>query len=174
MKITRRQLRRLILQEVRIKPDPAASMVPPEYMDKIHDLINSGDPANIEQAQSFIDAFGGDPNYTRNYEEYEKVGDMEKRGNEVAEMFDDPLPFDTDGPLPPRPLKPGFSYEDMYAKDQEAYALARKKRDDYRDSYPPGIDAEEAFVDAENVFDMHIDRYFKNRNRPVRDDDFLK
>jgi hypothetical protein len=169
MRITRRQLRRLILQEVRIKPD--AINIPPQHLDKIHNLIDTGE---LAQAQSLIDAFGGDPNYARNYTEYEKVGDMEKRGNEVAAMFDDPLPFNTDGPLPARPLKPGFSYDDMYAKDQEAYALARKKRDDYRDSYPPGVDVEKAFIDAENVFDTHIDRYFKNRNRPIRDDDFLK
>jgi hypothetical protein len=95
-------------------------------------------------------------------------------GNETAAMFDDPLPFNTDGPLPPRPLNPGYSYDDMYAKDQEAYALARKKRDDYRDSYPPGVDAEKAFIDAESIFDTHIDRYFKNRNRPIRDDDFIE
>tara|TARA_R110001592_G_scaffold174443_1_gene413271 strand:- start:121 stop:573 length:453 start_codon:yes stop_codon:yes gene_type:complete len=77
MKITRKQLRRLILQEVRIKSEPASSMVPPEHLDKVHRLINAGE---LAQAQSFVDAFGGDPNYAYNYREYERVGDIEKLG----------------------------------------------------------------------------------------------
>jgi len=80
MKITRRQLRRLILQEVRIKPEPASSMVPPEHLDKVHRLIDMGE---LAQAQSLIDAFGGDPDYVYNYREYERVGDIEKLGAKI-------------------------------------------------------------------------------------------
>jgi len=162
MKVTRRQLRQIILQEVRIKP--SVTNIPPQHLDKIHSLIEDGE---FEQAQSFIDAFDGDPDYVDNYIAYGEVGDLEKMGNEVAAVFGDPLPFDPDGPMPARPLKPGFSYDDVYAKDEEAYALARKKRDDHRDSYPPGFDAQEAYY-------THIDRYSINRNAPIRDDDLLK
>ena len=80
MKITRRQLRRLILQEVRIKPEPASSMIPAEHLDKVHDLINAGELAS---AQSFVDAFGGDPDYVYNYRENERVGDIEKLGAKI-------------------------------------------------------------------------------------------
>ena len=77
MRLTRRQLRRLILQEVRIKTDPGSSMLPPEHLDKVHRLIDMGE---LAQAQSFVDAFGGDPNYVHNYREYVRVGDIEKLG----------------------------------------------------------------------------------------------
>jgi len=80
MIITRRQLRQLILQEVRIKPSPETSRVPPEYLDKVHTLIDAGE---IEMAQSLIDAFGGDPDYVYNYREYERVGDIEKLGAKI-------------------------------------------------------------------------------------------
>ena len=80
MKITRKQLRRLILQEVRIKPEPASSMVPPEHLDKVHRLIDAGE---LAQAQSFVDAFGGDPDYVHNYREYVRVGDIDKLGAKI-------------------------------------------------------------------------------------------
>ena len=80
MKITRRQLRQLILQEVRIKPEPTSSMVPPEHLDKVHRLIDMGE---LAQAQSLVDAFGGDPDYVYNYREYERVGDIEKLGAKI-------------------------------------------------------------------------------------------
>ena len=84
MKLTKQTLKRIIkeeleavLDEVRTKPDPESSNVPPEFLDKVHGLIDAGE---INQAQSLIDAFGGDPDYVYNYREYGRVGDMEKLG----------------------------------------------------------------------------------------------
>jgi len=163
MNITKRQLRRFIKQAINEhQVKPSVTNISPDYLAKINSLIDGG---SIAQARVLIDALGGPDDYVDNYIEYGEVGDLEKLGNETASMFDDPLPSDI--ALPPRPLKPGFSYDDVHAKDQEASALARDKREANRDSYPPGFDAEDAY-------DMHIERYFGNRNRPVRDDDFLK
>ena len=67
MKVTRRQLRQIILQEVRIKPN--AINIPPQHLDKIHSLIADGE---FEQAQSFIDAFGGPTDYVDSYMAYKK------------------------------------------------------------------------------------------------------
>ena len=85
MKLTEEKLKQLIVEvmsEHLTKVDPPKD-IPPEFLDKIHSLIDSGDPEYINQAQSFIDALGGDPNYVRNYIEYPEVGDMEKLGNEA-------------------------------------------------------------------------------------------
>lgn len=59
MKITRRQLRKLILNEVRIKPSiPGASE---EQYTKIMDLARDESPAFRMQADSLADALGYDP-----------------------------------------------------------------------------------------------------------------
>lgn len=88
MKLTKETLKRIIkeeleavLDEVRIKPDPESSNVPPEFLDKVHALIDAGE---INQAQSLIDAFGGDPDYVDNYREYGRVGDIEKLGAKIG------------------------------------------------------------------------------------------
>ena len=88
MKLTKQTLKRIIkeeleavLDEVRIKPDPESSNIPPEYLDKVHTLIAAGE---LNQAQSLVDAFGGDPNYVYNYREYERVGDIEKLGTKIG------------------------------------------------------------------------------------------
>ena len=89
MKLTKETLKRIIkeeletvLDEVRTYPDPALSNIPPEHLDKVHDLIATG---KLNQAQSLVDAFGGDPNYVYNYKEYERVGDMEKLGAKIKD-----------------------------------------------------------------------------------------
>lgn len=134
MKITRRQLRRLILQEVRIKP--SVTNIPPQYLDKIHSLINSGE---IEQAQTFIDAFGGDPDYAYNHSEYEKVGDLEKLGNETAAILSDPE------------YRKMFGYP--HEMDNRAGELARTKIDQFEWESDEWIDA----------FDTNYnDRYMAN------------
>jgi hypothetical protein len=84
MKLNKETLKRIIkeelddvLDETRIKPAPESSNIPPEYLDKVHTLIAAGE---LNQAQSLVDAFGGDPNYAYDYREYERVGDIEKLG----------------------------------------------------------------------------------------------
>ena len=170
MKITRKQLRRLIneaINEHRIKPAP--TNIPPQHLDKIHNLIDMGE---LEQAHSLIDAFGGPSDYVNDYVEYEEVGDMEKLGNEVADLFKPmnqgsiDLRIPTQKGFPSREFKPGFDYDDMHALDDKATALARDKREKARGSGMSGFEAEDAY-------DTHIERYFGNRNRPVRGDEFL-
>ena len=74
------------LSEHRIAPSPLDLLgLPQSHIDKIHDLINTGD---FNQAQTFIDAFGGDPNWVENYRAYEEVGDLEKLGNARADILD--------------------------------------------------------------------------------------
>ena len=92
MKLTKEALKRIIkeelqatLDEVRTYPDPELSNIPPEYLDKVHDLIEDG---KLNQAQSLIDAFGGDPNYVYNYKEYDRVGDIEKLGAKIKDASD--------------------------------------------------------------------------------------
>jgi len=150
MKVTRRQLRRLILQEMRIKPDALdATNIPPEHLDKIHSLINSGDPDFIDQAQSFIDAYEGDPNYARNYYEYDIVGDLEKLGNEAAGMYQQP---------PENPgFKPGYTRRDAQANHDLARSISRKYAGrEFPDGGPDAFDAE---------LKHYYDRYIQNVNK---------
>jgi len=137
MKVTRRQLRQIILQEVRIKP--SVTGIPPEHLDKIHGLIDSGE---LEQAQSFIDAFGGDPDYVDDYIAYGEVGDLEKLGNEAAGILSKP------GVSP-------WSSPEAQDFDDRARAISRKAMDDFEDQ----DDRLEAFYGA------YYDRYAKNRNK---------
>jgi len=87
MKLTKQTLKRIIkeelkavLDEVRIKPDPEPSNVPPELLDALHSLIDAGE---INQAQVLVDSFDGDPDYVDNYREYSRVGDIEKLGAKI-------------------------------------------------------------------------------------------
>jgi len=134
MKITRRQLRRLILQEVRIKPD--AINIPPQHLDKIHSLIADGE---FEQAKSFIEAFGGPPDYVDDYMAHEKVGDLEKLGNEAAGILSEP----------------GYRYDDVQAVDDRARVIARNAS--------KGFESQNDRLDA--FYHSYYDRYAKNRNK---------
>ena len=152
------------LNEHRLKP--TAANISPDHLSKIDSLIDGG---SIDQARSLIDALGGPADYVDDYIEYSEVGDMEKLGNEVADLFK-PMDIDSIDPgigFPSRDFKPGFDYDDMHALDDEATALARDKREKARGSGMSGFEAEDAY-------DTHIERYFGNRNRPVRRDEFLE
>ena len=98
MKLTKATLKRIIkeeleavLYEVRIAPE-APEGLSQDQLDKIHSLIMKGDQESLNTAQSFIDAFGGDPNYAINYLEYQEVGDMEKLGNQANRAFSPEIP----------------------------------------------------------------------------------
>ena len=93
MKLTEAKLKQLInevMSEHLTKVDPPEG-IPPEFLDKIHNLIDTGD---ISQAESLLDALGADPNYARNYIEYPEVGDMEKLGNEARAAYGYPEDID--------------------------------------------------------------------------------
>tara|TARA_Y100000385_G_scaffold288212_1_gene354220 strand:+ start:100 stop:894 length:795 start_codon:yes stop_codon:yes gene_type:complete len=140
MKITRKQLRRLIneaINEHRIKPD--VTNIPPQHLDKIHNLIDTGEHA---QAQSLIDALGGPSDYVDDYIEYAEVGDLEKLGNEAAAILSDPGSRHD-------------AIDDILAVDDRARVIARKSREDFEDQN----DRLDAFYGA------YYDRYAKNRNK---------
>jgi hypothetical protein len=88
MKLTQSKLKQLIVEvinEARVYPTPPEG-ISPKQLDKIHELILSGNEENMNMAQSLIDGFGGDPNYVENYLEYERVGDIEKLGTKAADL----------------------------------------------------------------------------------------
>jgi len=94
MKLTKETLKRIIkeelenvLNETRVAPTPPEG-ISPDQLDKIHELIMSKDPENMNMAQSLIDAFGGDPNYADRFYRYETTGDLEKLGNKYADLRD--------------------------------------------------------------------------------------
>jgi hypothetical protein len=158
MKLTEAKLKQIIvevLSEVRTMPEPPEGLSP-EQLEKVHSLIMSGDQESLNTAQAFIDAFGGDPNYVDQFVEYNQVGDLEKLGNQVADMYE-PAEY-----LSRRPLKPGFSEEDVLATDAEAYKLAASK------AAKPGY--ETARYDSPygeisiSPYEAMMDRYYKNRN----------
>lgn len=165
MRITRKQLRRLIneaINEHRIKP-ALPGHISADHTSKIHSLIDDG---SHDQAQSFIDALGGQADYVDDYIEYGEVGDMEKLGNETADLFE-PMDLDSIEGFPPREFKPGYDHGDMFHLDYKATELAGAKREKARAGGMSGSE-------AEDVYNTHIERYFGNRNRPVRGDEFLE
>jgi hypothetical protein len=166
MKLTELKLKQLIVEvmnEVRIAPEPP-KVLSSEELSKIHDLINSGDESYINMAKSIIDGKKGDPNYVDQYIAYtQEVGDLEKLGNQVADMYE-PAEY-----LSRRPLKPGFSEEDVLAIDAEAYKLAASK------AAKPGYDT--ARYDSPygeitiRPYEAMMDRYYRTRNpRPEEDE----
>jgi len=161
MIITKRQLRSLIseaINEHRIMPD--ISSVPPQHLDKIHDLIDKGD---VETARSLIDAFGGPTDYPEAYIAYGEVGDMEKLGGKAAELLD-------------RPPSGAHILDDMkpiYDIDDEARALADEKalRDFPAEGFGDDFPTDEVILpDQYSAQQMHLDRYYNARNR-VHDED---
>ena len=164
MKLTESKLKQLIvevLSEVRTMPEPPEGLTP-EQLEKVHSLIMSGDQESLNTAQAFIDAFGGDPNYVDQFVEYNQVGDLEKLGNQVADMYEphtSPLDWDLDAP---RQLKPGFSKDDVSAIDTKAYskAAAKAKKKGYE---PQRYDSTYGEITI-SPYEAMMDRYYKNRN----------
>ena len=136
MKITRRQLRRLIseaINEHMIKPALPAH-IPAGHASKIHSLIDGG---SHDQARSIIDAFGGPSDYVDDYIEYQEVGNLEQLGNEAAAILSEP----------------GYRHDDVQAVDQRARVIARKNMKDF--------EAQSDRLDA--FYGAYYDRYAKNR-----------
>ena len=159
MKLTEAKLKKLIVEvinEVRLAPEPP-SVLSPKELAKVQELINSGQESYINMAKSIIDGKQGDPNYVDQYLAYiQEVGDLEKLGNQVADMYE-PAEY-----LSRRPLKPGFSEEDVLATDAEAYKLAASK------AAKPGY--ETARYDSPygeitiSPYEAMMDRYYRTRN----------
>jgi hypothetical protein len=125
------------LEEVRTLPDLEG--YPEDFKFKINSLIASGD---IDQAQSLLDALGADPNYIKNYFEYQNVGDMEKMGAKAAGL--------------------GQRWQHDKAR-REAEKMADQKADEMH----PDLESHKPFED-QNDFDRwsgtrdaHMDRYHR-------------
>ena len=174
MKLTKQTLKRIIkeeldavLREVRIDNRDLADLgLSQNHIDNIHSAIESGNEEDMNQAQSLIDTFAemmgetGYEYYARNYAPSREVGDLEKLGNQAADMFE-PSEFPH-----PRHVKPGYSWQDVADIDAKASAMAAEK------AKRPGYDEWEyddqftgdGFLkpDAEKT---QRGRYFQNRNR---------
>ena len=107
-------------------------------------------------AKSIIDGKKGDPNYVDQYIAYQEVGDLEKLGNQAADMYE-PAEY-----LKPRKLKPGFSRDDVSAIDAKAYGMAATKAK--KKGYDPQrYDSPYGEISI-SPYEAMIDRYYKNRN----------
>ena len=150
------------MNEVRVMPEPP-KVLTPEELAKIHDLINSGQESYINMAKSIIDGKEGDPNYVDQYIAYQEVGDLEKLGNQVADMYE-PAEY-----LSRRPLKPGFSEKDALAIDAEAYKLAASKA--AKSGYETArYDSPYGEITI-SPYEAMMDRYYRTRNpRPEEDE----
>ena len=91
MKLTTTQLKQIIKEELsnvmteyRTIPQFPEGF-PEDFQAKIHDLIDSGDPQNIEMARSLMDSFGA-ADYVDGYIDYLEVGTPEKLGTRARDL----------------------------------------------------------------------------------------
>jgi hypothetical protein len=89
MKLTTTQLKQIIKEELdnvmseyRTLPQFPEGF-PEDFQAKIHGLIDSGEPQNIEMARSLMDSFGAS-DYVDKYIDYLEVGTAEKFGRKVG------------------------------------------------------------------------------------------
>jgi hypothetical protein len=91
MKLTTNQLKQIIKEELsdvmteyRTIPQFPEGF-PEDFQAKIHSLIDSGDPQNIEMARSLMDSFGA-ADYVDGYIDYLEVGTPEKLGTRARDL----------------------------------------------------------------------------------------
>jgi hypothetical protein len=155
MKLTKQTLKRIIkeeleavLDEVRIKPDPASTKIPPKFLDKIHHLIDNGE---INQAQVFIDSYGGDPSYIDQYIEYKRIGDLRDSfppkvvGNYGLPYGDNPSTLDK--------IKKFFNVKTPY---QITIRKLKKEKEKRQIAYQNG-DMEKVDFHSKNIDDLKRD-----------------
>ena len=173
MKLTESKLKKLIVEvmsEVRVRP-AAPEGITPEQLEKIHSMIMTGEEENMNMAQSFIDAFGGDPNYAKNYIEYETTGDLEKLGNKYAATqdyytyADDPTGTVYIGSK--QGMDAGEAAAMQAAIDDEAQDLIKKK---FARTYPDGAPRHHRDKERDPLYAYRgdpkwqmKDRYYDNR-----------
>jgi len=170
MKLTESKLKELIvevLNEIRVRPTPPEALTP-EQLDKIHELILSGNEENMNMAQSLIDGFGGDPNYVENYIEYETTGDLEKLGNKHAELYDyytyssDPKGTIYKGAK--QGMDPREAEAQKRAIDAEAEALIDKK---FARTYPEGEPRHHGDKERDPLYGRRGDAYWQMKDRYI-------
>ena len=162
MKLTESKLKQLInevMNEVRVAPD-YSYFASDDQIVKLHSLIDSGDPEFINMAKTLLDTLGASPSYFDDYMQNQEVGDLEKLGNQHADMHqrvtfsDDPRGTIYKG------LKPGLSGEEAKRIDDEAAALldkkfARMNPDADEDDYPPHS-LQDRYYDTRNIDDSRF------------------
>ena len=166
MKLTKQTLRRIIkeeleavMNEVRVAPDHSY-FASDDQIVKLHSLIDSGDPESINMAKTLLDTLGASPSYFDDYMQNQEVGDLEKLGNQHADMHqrvtfsDDPRGTIYKG------LKPGLTGEEARRIDREADALldkkfARMNPDADEDDYPPHS-LQDRYYDTRNIDDSRF------------------
>ena len=145
-----------VMNEVRVAPDHSY-FASDDQIVKLHSLIDSGDPESINMAKTLLDTLGASPSYFDDYMQNQEVGDLEKLGNQHADMHqrvtfsDDPRGTIYKG------LKPGLSGEEAKRIDDEAAALldkkfARMNPDADEDDYPPHS-LQDRYYDTRNIDD---------------------
>ena len=92
MKLTKETLKRIIkeeleavMNEVRLEPD-YSDFASDDQITKIRTLLDSGDPESINMAKTLLDTLGASPSYFDDYMQNQEVGDLEKLGNQHADM----------------------------------------------------------------------------------------
>ena len=160
MKLTKETLKTIIkeeletvLNEINIAPNPNTKIpITDKQLGKIHDTIEKGD---LEQAQAFIDAFEGDPDYVQKYIEYNRPAEFERMGQATADMYH-PM---VKGPYGStyRKLKDEYSFEDIMASD---LAANKKMIDRTRKELGPNADK----ADIRKKIDALMKRYRSGRD----------
>ena len=148
MNLTFEKLKKLInetMLETRVRPMPPAELSN-DHLEKIHTMIASGDPNLIKQAQSLIDAFDGDPNYVKNYMEYEQVGNLEKMGTKAASQT-------------------GLEFEDTMTS---AFDIANQKADEmHPDLKSRRYQSWDDMMRMTDTVNAHTDRFFSAHDAEV-------
>ena len=160
MKLTKETLKTIIkeeletvLNEINIAPNPNTKIpITDKQLGKIHDTIEKGD---LEQAQAFIDAFEGDPDYVQKYIEYGRPMEFERMGQATADMYH-PM---VKGPYGStyRKLKDEYSFEDIMAAD---LAASKKMIDRAKEELDPNADK----ADIRKKIDALMKRYRSGRD----------
>lgn len=160
MKLTKETLKTIIkeeletvLNEINIAPNPNTKIpITDKQLGKIHDTIEKGD---LEQAQAFIDAFEGDPDYVQKYIEYGRPMEFERMGQATADMYH-PM---VKGPYGStyRKLKDEYSFEDIMAAD---LAASKKMIDRAKEELGPNADK----ADIRKKIDALMKRYRSGRD----------
>mgnify|MGYP003130532552 CR=1 FL=1 len=164
MKLTKQTLKQIIkeeleavMNEVNYAPE-YPSQLTDDQIRKIHATIDRGD---LEQAQAFIDAFEGDPDYVQKYIEYGRPMEFERLGQSASDLF---KPRDTDE-IDYRILKPEYGWADVDKFNDEAYRLAKQRA---KEMLPPDASGYEIEDKAQEIYGT---RYSPVRSGPPFDPD---
>ena len=160
MKLTEQILKTLIkdvINEINYAPE-YPSEITDEQIAKIHAAIDRGD---LEQAQLFIDAFKGDPDYVQKYIEYGRPMEFERIGQAASDLYKPRASVDQNY----RVLKPEYDWDDVGKFNDEAYKLAKQRA---KEMLPPDASGYEIEDKAQQLY---ATRYSNVKSGPPFDPD---